>query len=68
MKRKPDSDSTRRQFLSDCAAVAPIVAIASTPIGAVAASQSSANHDEHDGNHGYRLTQHIAAYYKSATA
>jgi hypothetical protein len=67
MKLKPDCDSSRRQFISDCAAIAPMVAIAATPVGAVAASPPSATNGELT-DQGYRLTQHIAAYYKSATA
>lgn len=67
MKPKPDCNPSRRQFLSDCATAAPVLVVAATPAVAVATPDAGATHERQD-DKGYRLTQHVVDYYKSATA
>ena len=64
MKKYAEAKISRRQFLSSGAAIgatAVAVAIPSTALAVEAASVVENKKEE-----GYRLTQHIADYYKSA--
>ena len=64
MKKQQTKHSSRRKFLRDSAAVGAGAAIAAS---APASAISLAEKDEaEDNNKGYRVTEHIAAYYKSA--
>ncbi len=58
-------DKSRRKFLSGSAILsASAVAVAIAPNVAVAATKAEVKVDKKE--EGYRLTQHIADYYKSA--
>lgn len=64
-KKYAEAKLTRRKFLSGSAVLgASAVAVAVAPNIAVAATKTEAKVDKKE--EGYRLTQHIADYYKSA--
>jgi nitrous oxide reductase len=58
---------SRRQFLRDAGVTGSAAAVAATLPGAVAAApESEGQQDER--HEGYRLTQHILEYYKTAAS
>jgi len=66
-KKSQLPDSQRRKFLRGSIAAATGVAAASTVAGSSLASMAENDAGtEPDKNEGYRLTKHIADYYKSA--
>lgn len=66
MKPKQDCDPSRRRFLRDVATTTPaLAAVATAPVQAVAAEPATG--DAEPSAKGYRLTQHIIDYYKSAS-
>ncbi len=65
LKKYAEAKISRRKFLSGSAAIgASAVAIALAPNVAAAATKIEAKIEKKD--EGYRLTQHISDYYKSA--
>ena len=65
LKKYAEAKISRRKFLSGSAAIgAGAVAIALTPNVAAAATKIEFKVEKKD--EGYRLTQHISDYYKSA--
>ena len=65
LKRYAEAKISRRKFLSGSAAIgASAVAVALAPNVAVATTRTDAKLEKKD--EGYRLTQHISDYYKSA--
>ncbi len=65
LKKYAEAKISRRKFLSGSAAIgASAVAIALAPNVAAAATKTEVKVDKKD--EGYRLTQHISDYYKSA--
>ncbi len=66
MKKYAEAKISRRQFLSSGAALgATAVAAVAIPNAALAAEEVPVVQNNKE--EGYRLTQHIADYYKSAT-
>ena len=64
MKKYAEAKISRRQFLSSGAALgATAVATVAIPNAALAADENTVVQKKEEG---YRLTQHIADYYKSA--
>ena len=69
MKKTTDKPSTgRRQFLRRAAATTGAAAVAATSTTLVAAEVEAATEPEQEAEEGYRLTQHILDYYKSAAS
>lgn len=70
MKKTTDKPSTsRRQFLRRAAATTgAAAAVAATSTTLVATEVEAATESEHEAEEGYRLTQHILDYYKSAAS
>ena len=67
MNKRTNIDGSRRSFLRAAASTLPAIAAASAlPVATVQAEPATAPIDEK--SKGYRLTQHINDYYKSATA
>jgi len=65
MKKYAEAKISRRQFLSSSAAIgATAVAAVAIPNAALAAEEVPVVENKKE--EGYRLTQHIADYYKSA--
>ena len=65
LKKYAEAKISRRKFLSGSAAIgASAVAIALAPNVAAAATKTEVKVEKKD--EGYRLTQHISDYYKSA--
>lgn len=61
-------DHKRRRFLRDSAAIGAGVAVAASLPGLVSAEEPAEPAHEADSQKGYRLTPHIAAYYKTMTS
>lgn len=67
MKKYAEAKISRRKFLSGGALLgAGAVATLTLPATTVAASKHEPNLEDNKKEEGYRLTQHIADYYKSA--
>lgn len=67
MKKYAEAKISRRKFLSGGAMIgAGVVAAVAVPSAAVAATQQEPKIENTKKEEGYRLTQHIADYYKSA--
>lgn len=58
---------SRRKFLRD-AGVSGGLAAAATAAPGIVAAETSGQTAEHSAGDGYRLTEHILAYYKSAAS
>ena len=66
MKKNRKQDVTgRRKFLRDSAAVSAGAAVAAAAPGLALADEETA--DTVSGHKGYRLTPHVAAYYKTVS-
>ena len=69
MKKTTDKPSTsRRQFLRGAAATTGVAAVAATSSTLMATEVDAATDAESETEEGYRLTQHILDYYKSAAS
>jgi hypothetical protein len=66
MKSTKDTSPSRRRFLQNMAATLPAAAATVAVPTQVAAAVEQAIDDGKPQSKGYRLTQHIADYYKSA--
>ncbi|MCB1800294.1 MAG: twin-arginine translocation signal domain-containing protein [Gammaproteobacteria bacterium] len=64
---QPTSES-RRKFLRDAGVSGGLAAAAAAAPGVVSAAGSDADSSGDKSTEGYRLTQHILDYYKSASA
>lgn len=64
---QPTSES-RRKFLRDAGVSGGLAAAAAAAPGIVSAAGSDAEDSKTQSAEGYRLTQHILDYYKSASA
>ena len=67
-KTDKQTDKSRRQFLYSTLAGGTGAALTATVPGLVAASATDESADAGKSNKGYRLTQHIADYYKTAAS
>lgn len=65
--KQPTSES-RRKFLRDAGVSGGLAAAAAAAPGVVAAAADEGNDGKDNTAKGYRLTQHILDYYKSASA
>ncbi len=69
MKKATDKPSTgRRQFLRRAAATTGVAAVAATSSTLMVTEVEAATGEEAEKEEGYRLTQHILDYYKSAAS
>ena len=66
MNSTKDPSPSRRRFLRNLAATVPAAAASVAVPTQVAAAVEQAIDDGREQSKGYRLTQHIADYYKSA--
>jgi hypothetical protein len=64
---KQQVSQSRRQFLRDAGVTGGIAAVAASTPG-IALAQTEEGQDGQRPQEGYRLTQHILAYYKSAAS
>ena len=65
---KQQVSESRRRFLRDAGLSGGAVAVAASAPGAAFAQQPIKEAVEQDAEQGYRLTDHILAYYKSAAS
>jgi hypothetical protein len=66
--KKHSLDHKRRRFLRDSAAAGAGVAVAVSLPGLASVEGPAEVADQADSQKGYRLTPHIAAYYKTMTS
>lgn len=64
---KQQVSQSRRKFLRDAGVSGGIAAAAAATPG-MALAEVQDDNTEHEADEGYRLTQHILAYYKSAAS
>lgn len=63
--QSPKTFTSRRKFLKDVAATSGVAAAASVAPGLAMAESEPPELAGNSAEEGYRLTQHVAAYYKS---